>query len=82
LELSGFVSANYLFTDSVSVLKLESDPGLNIFCLLPGYALNNKVHDYTISSKVIVTGECIGIKDMFNLSGVFVKVFSLKSADR
>ena len=78
IEVSGIISSIYTFQDTVNIVKFNTTLGTNIFCLFQGHQpeTNSK---YQINNKITAVGECIGLKEFFNLTGVFIKVNSIKS---
>jgi hypothetical protein len=78
IEISGIISSIYTFQDTINIVKFNTELETNIYCLFQGLQpdANKK---YQINNKIIIAGECVGIKEFFNLTGVFVKVNSIKS---
>ncbi len=78
IEISGIISSIYTFQDTINILKFNTSPETNIYCLFHDKQTNaNK--KYQINNKIMVVGECVGLKEFFNLAGVFIKVNSIKS---
>lgn len=78
IELTGIVSAIYTTQDTITVIRLSSQNEINIY----SYASQNQIKyidKIQINDKLIIAGECIGIKELFNLTGVFIKINSIKT---
>ena len=78
IEVFGIISSIYTFQDTINIVKFNTELETNIYCLFQGLQpdANKK---YQINNKITVFGECVGIKEFFNLTGVFIKVNSIKS---
>ena len=78
IEISGIISSIYTFQDTINIVKFNTELETNIYCLFQGLQpdANKK---YQINNKITIVGECIGLKEFFNLTGVFIKVNSIKS---
>ena len=78
IELTGIISSIYTFQDTINIVKFNTSQGTNIYCLFKGRQPGSN-KKYQINNKITIAGECVGIKEFFNLTGVFIKVNSIKS---
>ena len=78
IELTGIVAAIYTTQDTIMVIRLSSQNEINIYC----YASQNQIKNtdkFQINDKLIIIGECFGMTEFFNLTGVFIKISSIKT---
>jgi tRNA_anti-like len=78
IELTGIATAIYTIQDTITVIRLSSQNEINIYCFASKNQINN-AGKIQINDKLIIIGECIGIKELFNLAGVFIKINSIKT---
>ncbi len=78
IEVTGIAAAIYTTQDTITVIQLSTQNEINIYCFASQYQINN-AGKIQINDKLIIAGECIGIKELFNLEGVFIKINSIKT---
>jgi hypothetical protein len=81
MELAGEVKSYYAFKDQPNLLELKiENKGIRIYSLFSTQKDDSLASTLTISTPVIVSGICTGIKNQGSMEGVYIEAGSISVA--
>ncbi len=74
IEVTGTISSFYTFRDSINIIKFKTENGSGVFGILSEKVKLKTSGNFEINNTIKISGKCLGRKEYFNLSGVFIEI--------